>query len=303
MRVRRQRRQMTRALMLVWTLALSSTALADDHFRGVVVGRGNDGTITVQTDDSRTVSVALKDATKIRRTVGMREIRMSSATLAPGLRVHVHGRFDGEDHFIADRVTFSTSSFKTATAIAAGVGPVDARSLANAQRIDEQARTLQRQGGAIETQKELIAANTDKILATSGALEATNARIANLDDYNVISTVTVYFDNGKASVAAKYRTELQQLAERARGVDGSLVHIQGFASAVGKAESNQQLSMRRAEAITAVLQQSGIAPTSVVVPAAMGTSQQVASNATRKGQAENRRAIVTLMQNRGISAK
>src|SRR5262249_31602776 len=123
MSARRRRQRMTQGLILLTTLGLSSTALADDHFRGVVTGRGNDGTITVQTDDSRTVSVALADATRIRRTFGMREVRMSSATLTPGLRVHVHGRFDAEDHVIANRVTFSTSSLKTARAIAAGAAP------------------------------------------------------------------------------------------------------------------------------------------------------------------------------------
>jgi len=303
MRARRQRQRMTQVLILLTTLALSSTALADDHFRGIVTGRGNDGTITVQTDDARTISVALADATKIRRTFGMREIRMSSATLTPGLRVHVHGRFDGEDRVIADRVTFSTSSLKTARAIAAGVAPTDERSLANQQHIDEQTRAIRQQGAALEAQKALLAANTERALATTGALDTTNARIANLDNYQVISTVTVYFENGKASVPSKYHAELQELAERAKSIDGGLVQVQGFASAIGKAESNQELSRQRAEAVTAILQQSGVAPTSVVVPAAMGTSQQVAANTTRKGQAENRRAIVTLMQNKGIAIK
>jgi outer membrane protein OmpA-like peptidoglycan-associated protein len=37
------------------------------------------------------------------------------------------------------------------------------------------------------------------------------------------------------------------------------------------------------------------------VPAAMGVSDQVASNSTRDGQAQNRRAVVRVLQNRGIT--
>jgi outer membrane protein OmpA-like peptidoglycan-associated protein len=40
-----------------------------------------------------------------------------------------------------------------------------------------------------------------------------------------------------------------------------------------------------------------------MVPAAMGVSQQVAPNTTAQGQAENRRAVVTLLQNKGIAGQ
>ena len=57
----------------------------------------------------------------------------------------------------------------------------------------------------------------------------------------------------------------------------------------------------RADAVTAILQQAGVPPANVMVPAAMGVSQQVAPNTTAQGQAENRRAVVTLLQNKGIA--
>jgi outer membrane protein OmpA-like peptidoglycan-associated protein len=64
---------------------------------------------------------------------------------------------------------------------------------------------------------------------------------------------------------------------------------------------NQRLSRERAEAVTALLQQSGVPSTKMMVPAAMGISDQVASNSTRQGQAENRRVVVRVLQNRGIT--
>src|SRR5438046_530057 len=83
-RVRRLRQRMTLVSVLCAGLAVSSAAAADDHLRGVISGRGTDGTVTLQTDDSRTVSVVLADSTKIRRAFGQRMIRMSSASLTPG---------------------------------------------------------------------------------------------------------------------------------------------------------------------------------------------------------------------------
>jgi outer membrane protein OmpA-like peptidoglycan-associated protein len=300
---------MTLISFLIATIGWSAAALADDHLRGVISGRASDGTLVVQTDAS-TVSVVLADATKIRRVDGMRSIRVSSASLIPGLRVNVTGRYDGENHFVAERVAFSRSDLKVAKDVEAGITPTDQRSVLNQQRIEQHAQKLREQGSTldqhgqlIETQRGQIAANADKIVATSGAVDATNARIGNLENYNVVAAATVYFANGKAVIAPKYRAELRRLAEQARATPAAVVQIQGFASAVGSDALNQQLSMKRADAVTAVLQQSGVAPTNVVVPAAMGTTEQVASNRTAKGQAQNRRAVVTLLQNKGITGK
>ena len=82
-----------------------------------------------------------------------------------------------------------------------------------------------------------------------------------------------------------------------------MMQIEGYASAVGSYDANQRLSMRRADAVAAVLNQNGIPPTKMLVPATMGVSEQVAPNRTTKGQAENRRTVVTLLQNKGISEK
>ena len=41
--------------------------------------------------------------------------------------------------------------------------------------------------------------------------------------------------------------------------------------------------------------------TNMLAPGAMGTSNQVASDATTEGQAENRRVVVKILQNKGIA--
>jgi outer membrane protein OmpA-like peptidoglycan-associated protein len=79
--------------------------------------------------------------------------------------------------------------------------------------------------------------------------------------------------------------------------------VQGYASAVGPDAINQPLSRQRADAVTAVLQQSGVTPTDLAYPAAMGTTGQVASNKTAEGQSQNRRVVVKLLQNKGVAGR
>jgi len=310
MQLRRWHYSVVLLSVLVIGLAWSPPATAEDHIRGVIAARGNDGTLTVRADDASDLTVTLNDLTKVRRVDGMRQLKVSSSSLIPGLRVQASGTFEGTNRFVAQRITFSRSDMKTALAIRGGVDPTDLRSLDNQRRIAENARiiaeqqqTLARQAEHIATNRDNIAANDEKIVATTGALATTNTRITNLDDYNVISTVTVYFRNGKAGIEPQYKAELQKLAADAKAVRGYVIQVQGYASAVGSNALNQKLSMQRADAVTAALQQGGVPPTNIVVPAAMGISEQIATNKTAQGQAENRRTVVTLLQSKGISAR
>jgi OOP family OmpA-OmpF porin len=50
------------------------------------------------------------------------------------------------------------------------------------------------------------------------------------------------------------------------------------------------------------LEQEGKIPlTNMLAPGAMGTSKQVAPDTTAEGQAENRRVVVSILQNKGIA--
>jgi OOP family OmpA-OmpF porin len=62
------------------------------------------------------------------------------------------------------------------------------------------------------------------------------------------------------------------------------------------------LSADRAAAVLAISQQTGVVPmTRILAPAAMGTSNQVATEHTRSAQAQNRRVVVTVVVNKGIT--
>ena len=289
------------ASILVGLLAITSVAFAEEHLRGVVTGRSNDGALIVRTDSSE-MTVVLNEATKVRLRSGVRVTKVDVPSLIPGLRVDVEGSLESTTRFAADRITYTREDLKTARDIAAGITPtnqavaanralIDSHQQQNSQRFNQQQQTL-------EQQDRRIAANDEKIVATSGAVEA---RIANLDDYTVLDTLTVYFRNGRAEISRDYQARLQQFAQKAKAADGYRVQVEGYASAVGQDTLNQMLSKLRAEVVAAALQQSGVPSSRMLVPAAMGTTDQVASNKTEDGQAQNRRTVIRLLQNRGIA--
>jgi OmpA-OmpF porin, OOP family len=256
-------------VVLATSLGISSRTQADDqkHVSGVITDRGTQGTLLLQTDASSMLTVVVDDSTKVKRPrmLILKSEKLGSDVLKPGLRIKAEGVYETAGIFVAREITVTKDDLKMARAIEGGVAPIDKR-----------------------------------VAATVGSLHATNARISNLSDYLVIHSMTVYFRNGKADVAPQYRTELEQFAAQVKEVKGAVVQVQGYASAVGPQAFNQQLSRRRADAVTEILQQSGITPTELAVPAAMGTTGQVATNDTAQGQAQNRRVLIQLLQNKGI---
>jgi OmpA-OmpF porin, OOP family len=299
MALKRARACFVYASVLVVSLGLSSIAFADD-LHGVIARHNTDGTLTVQTDDASTVTVVVADRTKVRRASGMGSSKVSTASLVPGLRVEVKGKYNDSNRLVADRVTFKSSDLKTARAIQVGLGQTDMRVAVNEQRIAQQE-------GVLKQQAQRIAENDARIVATAGMVEAANTRMSNVDDYNILGSFTVYFPNGKSTVPSKYRHQLEQMIAQAKALQGDLhgyvVQVQGYASAVGSDALNDRLSSERAVAVTRILQQNGVPPTSIAPPAGMGTTDQVAPNKTEQGQAENRRVVITLLQNKGITSK
>jgi outer membrane protein OmpA-like peptidoglycan-associated protein len=65
---------------------------------------------------------------------------------------------------------------------------------------------------------------------------------------------------------------------------------------------NQKLSEDRAESVTNFLIQKGHVPlTNLLAPGAMGESRQVGDDKTADGEAQNRRVVVRILQNKGIA--
>ena len=174
------------------------------------------------------------------------------------------------------------------------------------QQTKEQAQQnkeeLEKQNAELRSQNEALQQHQKQIAANKAAVDAAIARFGQLDDYYIFDEATVYFGNGKVTMDPKYTPQLLELAEKAKTINGFMIEVKGYASSVGSVSLNQQLSEDRANAVTNILVQQGhISLTRLLAPGAMGESHQVGNDKTAEGQAENRRVVVRVLQNKGIA--
>ncbi len=281
-------------------VAAAPAAADDTHIRGFITQRLDTG-FTMQSEEDASLIVSIVETTQIKLKDGT---HMPASDLTPGLRVEVEGIFDGNSRLVAQKIHFTESDLKLARAINAGLVPADQKINRNTFDIQQHGTTLGEHGEALQAHRRDLSDHEMRIVATSGAIDTTNTRIGNLDDFLVVDTLTVYFKNGSAALEQEYVDQLEALAMKAKLQHGYMLQVQGYASAVGPRPINEELSAKRANAVVAALQQhGGVPPTNVLVPAAMGISEQVAENNTREGQAQNRRVVVTILQNKGIAEK
>jgi outer membrane protein OmpA-like peptidoglycan-associated protein len=254
----------------------------------------------------------LTDTTEVGQTKGLLKARrkeMSMAALIPGLAVEIEATHGEHNQLIAKSVKFNGDDLKRAEAIQAGMHETSTQAHKNAEEIkqsqedlEKQQKALQAQQAALKQQQEETAAQQQKIAQNRAAVEAASARFGQLDHYYILDEMTVYFANGKVDVEPKYKAPLLQLAEKAKTIPGYMIEIKGYASAVGSESLNQKLSEDRANNVANILIQQGhIALTNLLAPAAMGESNSVGDQNTAEGQAQNRRVVVRILQNKGVA--
>ncbi len=292
------------ALTLATLVLMCGVAGAQSaQVQGVINGRSG-GTMTVQTQDGNVV-VVLNDFTSVEDESGLfhaRRKQMGLTVLVPGLQVTVQGNYNPQNQLVADTVKFNGKNLQTATDIQAGVTPVEQQEQAQKAQEAKQEAQIQKEQAAMAQQQQEMAAAQAKLAANQAAIAAVNKRFGELAEYNIWDEVTVYFANGQVSVDPKYDAPLMALCKKATTVTGYVIQVKGYASAVGSAALNQKLSQERAANVTDFLdQQCHIPLTNVLAPGAMGTSKQVAPDTTAEGQAENRRVVVRVLQNKGIA--
>jgi outer membrane protein OmpA-like peptidoglycan-associated protein len=285
-------------------LTCGVAAAQSSQVQGVIDGRSG-ATMTVKTQEAGNVVVLLTDNTQVEEVEGglhMRKKQMGMTALVPGLPVQVKGTYNAQNQLVADSVKFKGSELKTAQDIQAGVTPAEQQLQAQQQQMAQQEAQIQQQQQAMTQQQQEMAAAQAKIDANKAAIAAANKRFGELGDYNILGMVEVLFANGKVTIDPQYKQPLLDLAQKAKTITGYVIQVKGYASAVGSAALNQKLSTERADNVTDFLEQKGGIPlTNVLAPGAMGTSKQVAPDKTAEGQAENRRVVVRILQNKGIA--
>lgn len=292
--------------IFVFAFALAITAIAGDSVKveGLIQSRSGE-TMILKTPSGDELTVVLTDATSVSQIQGLLQARRKEkavAALIPGLAVKVEGTYNDKRQLVAKSVTFKGDDLEKAQAIQAGMHETQAQAKQNAAELEKQNAELQAQNAALQKQSAELEAQQKQVAANKAAIDAAIARFGQLDDYYILDEVTVYFANGKVAVDPKYTPQLLALAQKAQTVNGYMIEVKGYASAVGSVALNQKLSEDRADNVSNILIQQGHVPlTRMLAPGAMGESHQVGNDKTEQGQAENRRVVVRVLQNKAIA--
>jgi OOP family OmpA-OmpF porin len=282
----------------------TSTAAQSTKVEGIIKARNGD-TMILQAASSPNIVVLLTDSTEVGQVQGVfkaRRKQMSMAALVPGLQVKVEGTYDNQNQLVAKSVSFKGNDLEDAEKIQAGMHETKVQVQQNQAELEKQNAALKAQNEALQQQQAQLTEHQAKIAANKVAVDAAIARFGQLDDYYIFDELTIYFDNGKIKVDPKYNPQLAALADKAKTIDGYMIEVKGYASSVGSVTLNQRLSEDRANAVTNILVQQGHIPlTRMLAPGAMGESHQVGNDKTAEGQAENRRVVVRVLQNKGIA--
>ncbi len=271
--------------LLLSTFAFGVTKGEKLEFEGWIVSRQGES-LRVYTVAQEEVHVVVTPYTKLQEPRGRFKIRKtprSVSDLLPGLKIKVRGIGSTASQVIAESIRFSNKDLETAYALKAGVIPVQTEVAAN---------TLQ-----IAVQQADIRTNQQQIATHE-------RRFSELAEYTVKSTATVYFPPGGSTLSPEGQEILSRLAGEAQRIDGYFLQVRGHTDSSGPVERNQALSMRRAQAAIAFLENNGQIPlTRILTPAALSDSRPASSNATPGGRLENRRVEVTILVNQGVAGE
>ena len=106
----------------------------------------------------------------------------------------------------------------------------------------------------------------------------------------------ILFATDSANVAGSLQNDLYALAANLNRYPDSTVNVIGHTDNTGSASYNQDLSERRARAVTAILQNGGVSSARLRA-IGRGEGQPIASNLSAEGRAQNRRVDIVIRPN------
>jgi len=127
-------------------------------------------------------------------------------------------------------------------------------------------------------------------------LQGTGVQIARVGkDIRLIMPGDITFENDRSDIRANFYNTLNSVAIVLKKFDNSTIKVAGFASSTGNAMHNQELSESRARSVADYLIAQKIDQNRVMA-VGYGARYPIANNATKEGQAKNRRVEITIHQ-------
>ena len=263
--------------------------------KGVILSR--DGDTMVLRDPGRTDTVVLlTDTTKVRTErkwlIGGRR-PFDVTVLIPGLIVTAKG-YGAQGKLVADAIEFTEQDMKAAMTAYAQTAPL-------AQEAAESKKQLAETQQQLSTTQQQLSDTQQKLADTSKEVVDTNKRISQLDQYDIVKTVSVQFAVGSAKLSDAGKAQLDDLAANAPKAKNYLVEVQGYADATGGASKNLELSQERADAVVQYLTVKHSIPLRrITMPMGYGESQ-AQDKAAPAERAKERRVDVKVLVNKGLN--
>jgi outer membrane protein OmpA-like peptidoglycan-associated protein len=293
------------------TARTSVAAGQKTKLKGAVVSR-TDTSFVVQDDATGAqTTVVFNDRTSVKTKGGFfgGGTKYALTSVTRGLHVEVEGRGDSSGNLVADKVRFSDTDLRTARTLEANITPVEGRVGTAENRIGEAEQNATRMSGQLDELAAVsnaaaggaVAAQEQADRAVQG-VQVANERINNIDDYTPEQSVKVNFKLRSAVLTPEAKASLDQVAEYAKTARGYLIEVTGFAYESRDKNVNRRLSQQRAESVVRYLVENHNVPLRrILTPFGYGAMNALNENKTRDERAENRRAEVRLLVNRGLN--
>ena len=187
--------------------------------------------------------------------------------------------------------------------------PVEGRVGTAEGRIGETEQNAQRMSGQLEELAAVsnaaaggaVAAQETADRAVQG-VQVANERINSIDDYTPEQSIKVNFKLRSAVLTPEAKASLDQVATYAKNAKGYLIEVTGYAYESRDKNVNRRLSEQRAESVVRYLVENHNIPLRrILTPFGYGAMNPLNENKTRDERAENRRAEIRVLVNRGLT--
>lgn len=278
---------------------------------GSVVRRDADSFVVQDDVSGAQTTVVLNDRTSVKTKGGFigGGTKYALTAVTRGLHVEVEGRGDASGNLVAEKVRFTDADLRAARTLEANIVPVEGRVGTAEGRIGEVEQNAQRMSGQLDELAAVsnaaaggaVAAQERADQAVQG-VEVANERINNIDDYTPEQSIKVNFKLRSATLTPEAKTSLDQVAEYAKNAKGFLIEVTGYAYESRDNNVNRKLSEQRAESVVRYLVENHNIPLRrILTPFGYGAKNALNDNKTRDERAENRRAEVRVLVNRGLN--
>jgi outer membrane protein OmpA-like peptidoglycan-associated protein len=295
------------------TQTASRTSIASGQkakLKGAVVRRDADSFVVQDDMTGAQTIVVLNDHTSVKTKGGFLGggTKYALTAVTRGLHVEVEGRGDGTN-LVAEKIRFTDTDLRAARTLEANIVPVENRVGTAEGRLAETEQNAQRMSGQLEELAAVsnaaaggaVAAQESADRAVQG-VQVANERINAIDDYTPEQSINVNFKLRSAVLTPEAKTSLDQVAEYAKNAKGFLIEVTAYAYESRDKNVNRRLSEQRAESVVRYLVENHNIPLRrILTPFGYGAMNPLNENKTRDERAENRRAEVRVLVNRGLN--